>query len=260
MNPADREAEEALVRSLREGDETAFANLVDALHGRLLAVARTFTSSAALAEDIVQETWMAVIRGLAGFAGRSSLRTWITSILVRRARTMAAQDARRRGLPLEPEDPGMNGDSGEWEPGGGKRGLWETRPVPWGLEDPAAVFQTQEAYRVIETALAGCPSNQRRVVLLRDVEDLAPADICNMLEISETNQRVLLHRGRARIRRALDAYLHAERPPSVGATTTPPPTAERRSHDLPGSDRPDGRRDRRLPSNFRGGGVRPAHG
>ena len=219
LKPAHREAEEALVRSLRQGDETAFANLVDALHGRLLAVARTFTGSLTLAEDIVQETWMAVIKGLHSFEGRSALRTWIMSILVRRARTMAAQDARRRGLPLEPEEPGANGGSGEWEPGAGKRGLWETRPVPWGLEDPAAVFQTREAFCVIERALAACPSNQRRVVLLRDVEDVGPEDICNILEISETNQRVLLHRGRARIRRARDAYLGAERPPADVAAT-----------------------------------------
>jgi RNA polymerase sigma-70 factor (ECF subfamily) len=113
----------------------------------------------------------------------------------------------------------MNGGSGEWEPGGGKRGLWEARPTPWGLEDPAAVFQTREAYFVIEAALEALPGNQRRVVLLRDVEDLDPAEICNMLEISETNQRVLLHRGRARVRRALDAYLQAERPRSATTVT-----------------------------------------
>ena len=212
MKASHREAEDALVHSLREGKESAFAELVDALHGRLIAVARTFTSSPALAEDIVQETWVGVIRGVHGFEGRSSLRTWILSILVRRARSMAAKDARRRGLPLESENPETNGGSEEWEPGGGKRGLWESRPVPWGLEDPAAIFQTREAYRVIETALEALPTNQRRVVLLRDVEDLDPADICNMLEISETNQRVLLHRGRARIRRALDEYLQTERP------------------------------------------------
>lgn len=219
MNASHRGAEEALVRSLREGDESAFAKLVDALHGRLIAVARTFTASPALAEDIVQETWMAVIRGLHGFEGRSSLNTWILSILVRRARSMAAKDARRRGLPLEPEDPETNGGSGEWEPGGGKRGLWQARPAPWGLEDPAAIFQTREAYLVIAAALEALPSNQRRVVLLRDVEDLDPAEICNMLEISETNQRVLLHRGRARVRRALDAYLQGERPRSATAAT-----------------------------------------
>jgi len=219
LNAPHREAEDGLVRSLRDGDEAAFAGLVDGLHGRLLAVASTFTGCASLAEDIVQETWMAVIRGLNGFEGRSSLRTWIMSILVRRARTIAARDARRRGLPLELAHAGMNGGSGEWEPGDGKRGLWEARPVPWGLEDPAAVFQKRETLRVIEGALAALPASQRRVVLLRDVEDIEPADICNMLEISETNCRVLLHRGRARIRRALDAYLQADRPGPLDAVT-----------------------------------------
>lgn len=220
MKAPHRGVEEDLVSSLRQGDETAFAKLVDALHGRLIAVARTFTTSPALAEDIVQETWIGVIRGLPRFEGRSSLRTWIQSILVRRARSMAAEDARRRGLPLEPEDPGINGGSEEWEPGGGKRGLWEERPTPWGLEDPAAVFQTRETYLVIEAALEALPSNQRRMVLLRDVEDLDPAEICNMLEISETNQRVLLHRGRARVRRALDEYLRAERPRPAATSET----------------------------------------
>lgn len=195
-----------MLTRLRSGDEAAFGDLVDGLHGRLLALASTFTSSPALAEDIVQETWLAVIRGLRGFEGRSSLRTWIFSILVRRARTIAAREA-RRAAPRPPTE-SQNGDTHvEWEPGKGRVGLWEETPVPWALEDPAAIHQSREALEVVRAALAGLPAAQRQVVLLRDVEGVPAADACNILDLSETNQRVLLHRGRARIRRALDRYI-----------------------------------------------------
>lgn len=216
--------EAALLARLRDGDESAFALLVDDLHARLLALARTFTSSAALAEDIVQETWLAVIRGLPRFEARSSLRTWIYSILVRRARTTAGREARRGTwiVPAEPTEPASgSGESREWEVGRGRFGLWEDPPVPWGLEDPAAVFQTHEALGVVQRAVAELPEMQRQVVLLRDMEDIAATDVCNILEISETNQRVLLHRARARIRRALDRYVRGEmdRPGRPGTST-----------------------------------------
>ncbi len=219
----DRQAEQVRLAALRSGDETAFAELVDTLHGRLLALARTFTRSPALAEDIAQETWMAVIRGLPAFEGRCALSTWIFSILVRRGRTLAAREARRAGLPLE-TDGGHDGVNGEWVPGAGKKGLWESRPAPWDLQDPAALLQSREALAVIQDALERLPEAQRRVVLLRDVEDVGPDEICNMLEISRTNQRVLLHRGRARIRRALDAYVRGERGAPIEAAGRPPAT------------------------------------
>ena len=195
-----------LLARLRSGDETAFAALVDDLHARLLALATTFTPSRTLPEDIVQETWLAVIRGLDGFEGRSSLRTWIFSILVRRARTIAAREARR--VDVAAPSVGVDGDPPvEWEPGRGRVGLWDETPVPWSLEDPAALYQSREALEVVRAALDGLPEGQRQVVLLRDVEDLPAHDVCNILDLSETNQRVLLHRGRARIRRALDRYV-----------------------------------------------------
>jgi RNA polymerase sigma-70 factor (ECF subfamily) len=178
-------------------------------------VARTFTSAPALAEDIVQETWLAVIRGLHGFEERSSIRTWILGILVRRARTLAAREARRAELPLTVEDP----ESGqEWEPGRGRVGLWEDPPVSWGLENPDAVLLRGETLAVVERAVAELPPMQRRVLLLRDVEAMSAAEVCNILDLGETNQRVLLHRGRARIRRALDQYLREGREPPAPRT------------------------------------------
>jgi RNA polymerase sigma-70 factor, ECF subfamily len=200
-----RGSEEDLIARLRAGERAAFAGLVDGLQGRLLAFAGTFTSSPALAEDIVQETWLAVIRGLPAFEGRSSLRTWIFSILVRRARTLATRESRRAA--------GTNGADpaeAEWDMGRGRHGLWDSAPVPWGLEDPAALFQTYEALEVVRAAVAALPEAQRQAVLLRDVEDLPATDVCNILGISETNQRVLLHRGRSRIRRALDRYVRED--------------------------------------------------
>jgi RNA polymerase sigma-70 factor (ECF subfamily) len=201
--PADAEA--TMLARLRSGDEAAFAELVDDLHGGLVAFARTFTSSPALAEDIVQETWLAVIRGLRAFEERASIRTWIYSILVRRARTMAVRDARHNGH-------GSNGTHPEpeveWEPGQGRRGLWDKAPIPWAFEDPEAIYQGREALEVLQSALDALPETQRQVVLLRDMEGLPATDVCNILALTETNQRVILHRGRSRLRRALDRYVH----------------------------------------------------
>jgi RNA polymerase sigma-70 factor (ECF subfamily) len=196
--------EAALVARLRSGDKTAFAALVDDLHGGLLAFTRTFTSSPALAEDIVQETWLAVIRGLHAFDARSSIKTWVYSILVRRARTMAARDARQSGRRADSAAPAPEV---EWEPGQGRRGLWEQPLVPWQLENPESVLQSHEAMEVLQSALDALPEVQRQAVLLRDVEGLPATDVCNILGLSETNQRVVLHRGRARLRRALDRYV-----------------------------------------------------
>jgi RNA polymerase sigma-70 factor (ECF subfamily) len=207
---ANHRDEEALIERLVGGDESAFAGLVDQLHPRLLSFARTFTTSPALAEDIVQETWLAVIRGLRGFEKRSSLRTWIFGILVNRAKTMASREARRPEVPAVSTNGTGEETREEWNLGYGRKGLWEETPAPWGLEDPAAVFQAHEALDVIQRALLGMPESQRQVVLLRDVEGIESSDACNILGISETNQRVLLHRGRARVRRALDQYLQGE--------------------------------------------------
>ncbi|MGE5179663.1 MAG: RNA polymerase sigma factor [Bacteroidota bacterium] len=196
--------EAALLEKLRAGDESAFAALVDGLNCRLQALASTFTSSPALAEDIVQETWLAVIRGLDGFEGRSTLRTWIFSILVHRARTLAVREARR---PEAPARGGSGSGGGEWDVGRGRVGLWETAPEPWTLEDPADIYQSGETLEIVQAALAALPEAQRQVVLLRDVEDVPARDVCNILDVTETNMRVLLHRGRARIRKALDEYV-----------------------------------------------------
>ncbi len=219
--PASNQAsEQALLRRLRAGDGAAFTEMVDDLHAPLIGLARTFTSSPSLAEDIVQETWLAVIRGLAGFEGRSTLRTWIFGILIRRARTVTRREARR----AEAQAPRRNAAAEEWRPGFGRIGLWKETPIPWGLDDPADLYQSREALEVVRAALDALPAPQRRAVLLRDVEDVPPAEICNILCVSETNLRVLLHRGRARIRQAIDQHLRAE----ARGAGAPPANAARR--------------------------------
>ena len=213
----ERPADDTFLEKLRSGDETAFAALVEDLHGGLLGFARTFTSSPALAEDIVQETWLAVIRGITAFEGRASIKTWIYSILLRRARTLAARDAKQRGGWAEAP---TASDEVEWEPGQGRRGLWDDKPVPWDQEDPAAIYQSNEVLEVLQLALDTLPEAQRQVVMLRDVEGLSASEVCNILELSETNQRVVLHRGRARLRKALDRYLRDGTKPQVPTETS----------------------------------------
>jgi RNA polymerase sigma-70 factor (ECF subfamily) len=156
-----------------------------------------------------------VIRGIDRFEGRGSLQSWLFSILVNQTRRLAAREKRHIESGNPPESDGiatsqMDEGQDEGESGMGPGGRWERPPAPWGLEDPESFLLRQETLSVIERALAVMPDNQRQVVLLCDVEGVSPEEACNILGVSGTNQRVLLHRARARIRRALDVYLGAE--------------------------------------------------
>ncbi len=205
MTSAGADTERAMLQGLRAGDEAAFEELVGAHHGRLLRVARLFLSSPASAEEAVQETWLAVIKGLAGFQGRSSLKTWIYSILANRARTRAVREGR-----YVPFDATVGeGDEEPAVPPGrfGPDGRWVSPPSPSRLQTPEQILLGRETRAVLETALEELPPGPRAVVTLRDVEGLDAVETCNVLGISETNQRVLLHRGRSRLRRRLEEYL-----------------------------------------------------
>jgi RNA polymerase sigma-70 factor (ECF subfamily) len=200
-----------LAERLRHGDETAFRQLVAEYGGRLSRLARAFSRNDSVIEEAVQETWLAVIRGIHGFEGRSSLRAWIFGILVNQARRLAVREHRYLHM-AGGSDPGAGSDpdpvpGDEPEPGMGRNGMWEDPPVPWGLENPESALLSRETLGVVEQAIAALPETQGQVVLLRDVEGVGAAEVCNILGISDTNQRVLLHRGRARVRRALDRYL-----------------------------------------------------
>jgi len=200
----------AVVAGLRNGSEATFGALID-LHGAsMLRVAGIYVADRNAAEDVVQETWMAVIRGIGRFDGRSSIKTWIFCILTNRAKTMGQRAS--RVVPVsslnggaesgeQAVDPSRFFDSGHpsWP------GHWCNPPSRWteGPEDRAA---TKEAVEVVLRAIRALPAMQREVVTLRDVECWTAKEVCNALGLSETNQRVLLHRGRSKVRQQLEDH------------------------------------------------------
>lgn len=201
-DPRDRE----LVERLLNGDEAAFESLVEALHGPMLRFVRIFVTRADLAEEVVQETWLAVLRGLPAFEGRSSLRTWIFHILSNRARTRVAREGRI--VPFaDLAGAGEDSSETELEDRFTRSGRWSEPPPPWQVDTPEALALRGEAMQQLEAALETLPPAQRTVVTLRDIEGWTSQDVCNVLDITETNQRVLLHRARTRLRRMLGEVL-----------------------------------------------------
>jgi RNA polymerase sigma-70 factor (ECF subfamily) len=200
----------ALVHGLRDGDEDAFRELVDANSGYLMRLALGITGSRAVAEEVVQETWIAVLRGIDRFEGRSSLRTWIMRILANTAKTRAARE--RRSVPFsslgDGEDGGPAIDPDRFLPAGGPdAGEWAQPPTRWPTPEDGTL--SNEARGMILDAIGKLPPTQRAVVTLRDVEGWPSREVCDALEVSDGNQRVLLHRGRSRVRAALERYFDA---------------------------------------------------
>jgi RNA polymerase sigma-70 factor (ECF subfamily) len=212
--PAPRVArpeDDELLARLRGGDESAFAGLVAHWSPMMLRVARSHLSTDASSEEVVQETWMAVIRGLDGFEGRSSLRTWVFRILTNIAKTRGVREA--RSVPMSSWRPSAEGgptvDPDRFQSAGGDfPHNWTPAgaPVPWepGPEQSAVAGEIR---RLLAAALEDLPDRQRAVVTLRDVHGLSSEEVCSTLELSQANQRVLLHRGRAAVRRVLENYL-----------------------------------------------------
>jgi RNA polymerase sigma-70 factor, ECF subfamily len=188
----------ALLERLRAGDERAFESLVARHHAALRRVARTFVRTDSAADDVVQETWLGVVGGLDAFEGRSSLRTWIFRILVNRARTRAARDS--RSLPFSSLEAG---EGPAVEPAAfGPDGRWRSAP-PRLDADPETGLLEGELRDQLERAIEGLAPAQRAVITLRDLIGLTAGEVCELLELSDANQRVLLHRARARVRAAL---------------------------------------------------------
>ncbi|MGH9171687.1 MAG: RNA polymerase sigma factor [Acidimicrobiales bacterium] len=186
-----------LVGRLRAGDNAAFAELVDKYHGAMLGVASTFVPTRAVAEEVVQETWLGVVRGIDRFEGRSSLKTWIFRILVNRARTAGVKEPRT----VELDERGLV-ERERFGPGG----AWVEPPSAWS-DDADERLSAPVLAAKVRAAVDELPPSQRQVVTLRDVEGLSSVEVCKMLDLSEGNQRVLLHRGRARVRSALERQL-----------------------------------------------------
>lgn len=191
-------ADASLVRRLRDGDEQAFADLVARYHSSMLRLALSFVSSRAVAEEVVQDTWLAMLRGLERFEQRSSLRTWLFTILVNRARTTGAREA--RSVPVADAGPAV--DASRFGPSG----AWAVPPEHW-IEEAEHRIDAAKLAELLRAGLDTLPARQREVVLLRDVEGLSSTEVCEVLAISEANQRVLLHRGRSRLRQALESEL-----------------------------------------------------
>jgi RNA polymerase sigma-70 factor (ECF subfamily) len=186
--------DEELVTKLQTGDEAAFAVLVRAHQASLVRLAITIVGSRAVADEVVQDTWLAVVRGVDRFEGRSSLRTWLFRILVNRARTTASRERRSESIP--------DIDSDRFD----ATGVWAAPPVPWADQVDDRLMAEQLA-PLARTAIDTLPDAQRQVILLRDVEGLAADDVAELLGLSDGNQRVLLHRARARVRTELEAKL-----------------------------------------------------
>jgi RNA polymerase sigma-70 factor (ECF subfamily) len=175
----------------------------------LRRVARGYVRTDESVSDVVQETWIGVLRGIDRFEGRSSLRTWVVSILINVARSHAVKEARTvpfAALSGFADDDATFTPDRFQGPDGRDPGHWITPPTPW-TDDPQAAALAGETLRVVAEAVRMLPESQRTVITLRDVQGWSGAEVCAALGISEGNQRVLLHRGRARVRRALDAYL-----------------------------------------------------
>jgi RNA polymerase sigma-70 factor, ECF subfamily len=198
--------ESALLERLRAGDESAFAALLERHDAALRRVARTFVRTDSAADEVVQETWLGVVRGLSGFAGRSSLRTWIFRILVNQARTRAVRDA--RSVPFSAIE---GGDRPAVEPAAfGPDGRWTSAP-PRLDTDPETGLLTAELRHHLIDAVDRLADNQRAVITLRDIVGLRADEVCDLLEISDANQRVLLHRARSRVREALAPLVEVDR-------------------------------------------------
>jgi RNA polymerase sigma-70 factor (ECF subfamily) len=205
--------EAALVERLRDGDEAAFAELIDRYGAAMLRVARMHVRDRAVAEEVVQETWLAVFKGIERFEGRSSLRTWLFRILTNRAKTRGEREGRtvpfssvvsaEAAADAEPAvdiDRFLGADHDRYAY------HWAAPPHPWTQERVVE----RETLAKIREAIEALPDSQRTVIRLRDVEGWSAEEVAAALEISDVNQRVLLHRARSRVRNALEGYMDPE--------------------------------------------------
>ena len=200
-----------LIDAIQAGDESAFVELVNAHHRVLIHAAMTYVHSRAVAEEVVQETWLGVLKGLGGFERRSSLRTWIFHIMKNIANTRAVRE--RRSTPFSalaataagPREPCVDPDRFFPADAGARAGRWARQPDIW--ETPEDLLLSRETQDVVLATIEQLPPAQKLVVALRDLGGWSAEETCRALELTDANQRVLLHRGRCRLRAALEGYL-----------------------------------------------------
>jgi RNA polymerase sigma-70 factor, ECF subfamily len=211
--------DDVVVAGLRGGDEATFALVVDAWSAGMLRAARAYVSGDDTAQDVVQDAWLAIIRGIDRFEARSSLRTWVYRILINIAKTRGVKD--RRTVPLSSlaptdEDTGPTVDPSRFRgPDDPYPGHWKVFPAAWPSAESDLL--SREALAAIQDAVAALPARQRIVITLRDVEGYDSDEVCTLLDITAANQRVLLHRARAAVRLRLEDYFAGEVP--AGART-----------------------------------------
>lgn len=207
--------EVALLERLRQGNEGAFDELVTRHHSALIRMAMGYVTDREVAEEVVQDTWMAVIEGLGRFEGRSSLRTWIFGIMIHKAKDRGVREKRHTTFSSfesvddesdETVDPSRFHQSGEWA------GHWAFPPQPWDDQTPEKLLASQQAVNAMNKAIEALPRTLKDVLILRDVEGVDAKETCEILKISETNLYVRLHRARERVRQAVEAYLEGRKP------------------------------------------------
>jgi RNA polymerase sigma-70 factor (ECF subfamily) len=202
--------DDVLVTALQQGDEAAFAWLLDRYDRSLRRLARTFVATPAAADEVVQETWLAVVEGIDRFEGRSALKTWVCRILVNKARTRGVRD--KRSVPFSSMAGAGDGLGPTFPPdrflpaGDPWAGHWAAPPTPWD-ELPPDRLEAVETLTRVRVAIAALPQPHRTVITLRDVEGWSSEEVCDVLDLTPANQRVVLHRARAKVRTAIEAYL-----------------------------------------------------
>ncbi len=204
--------DQVLIERLQSGDENTFVQLVEHYHASMVRIAAIYVNEFAIAEEVVQDTWIAILKGLDRFEGRSSFKTWIFTILSNRAKTRATRENRYVPLELsdEPDDGSIN--DGRFYPANHPdAGVWADGSIPHMWDSvPETQLLGQETRSIIFRTIETLSPNQQQVIRLRDVEGFSAEEVCNMLQLSESNQRVLLHRARERVRQALDSYFAQE--------------------------------------------------
>ncbi|MCX4186527.1 RNA polymerase sigma factor [Methylophaga sp. OBS4] len=196
-NRINIESEATLISQLQAGDQEAFRQVVSLYHPKLLAIARAIVGEA-FADEVVQDSWVAALKAIHDFEGRSALRTWLIQIVSNRAKTRLKRENRHVSL----DEGWHNPDENAFD----DKGRWSHPPKPWHNDSPEALLSSSELREVIQKTFDGLPYNQRAVMSLHDMEGFGFDEICNILDVSQSNVRVLLHRARLTIRKAIAEY------------------------------------------------------
>lgn len=206
----------AFLDRLRAGDEAAYRRLVRRFHGSLVGVAAGIVGSRAQAEEVVQDTWLAVFSAIGKFEGRSSLASWLFTITMNRARTRVVREGRM--VPFSSFSEGSDGEERGVDPAQFlPDGHWAEKPALWDELDPERVVGGRQLWVVVQEVIERMPAGQRAVIVMRDIEGVEAEQVCALLEISPENQRVLLHRARGRVRAAIDAVIGGAATRKAGA-------------------------------------------